>query len=114
MLEFSTLGRAFMTLLRLLAGSGQVYRTLSAHSPSLGPLYLVVFWLLFTAIVTPLFLAILNDAYALRDEQRQVRRAEAAAEAKREAEAAAEAKREAARAQTSTRRLAGLRKGGRS
>jgi len=67
--EFSSVPNAFFTLCICVAGSGFIYRPLTAHFPVLGPLFFVVFTLTHLLVITPLFLATLNDAYAVRDEQ---------------------------------------------
>jgi len=50
--------------------------------PTLGPLFFVVFTMTHLLVITPLFLATLNDAYAVRDEQ--MRQAEERRQAMRE------------------------------
>ena len=66
---FSSVPYAFFTLCRCVAGSGFIYRPLRDAFPTLGPIFFVVFTLTHLLVITPLFLATLNDAYAVRDEQ---------------------------------------------
>jgi len=67
--EFSSIPTAFFTLCVCVAGSGYIYRPIQAQYPVLGPLFFVIFTLMHLLVITPLFLATLNDAYAVRDEQ---------------------------------------------
>lgn len=66
---FSSVPQAFFTLCVCVAGSGFIYRPLNEHFPYLGPAFFVIFTLTHLLVITPLFLATLNDAYAVRDEQ---------------------------------------------
>ena len=58
-----------MSLLRCVAGSGFIYRSIVRTNPVTGPLFFVVFTLTHLVMITPLFLAVINDAYAVRWEQ---------------------------------------------
>jgi len=70
--EFSSIPMAFFTLSICVSGSGAIYRKLAIYYPTMGPLYFVVFTMTHLVLVTPLFLATLNDAYSVRDEQMQL------------------------------------------
>lgn len=80
--EFSSIPNAFFTLCICVAGSGFIYTPLRTAFPTLGPLFFVVFTMTHLLVITPLFLATLNDAYAVRDEQ--MRQAEERRQAMRE------------------------------
>ena len=69
--EFSTLIDALFTLTTMIAGYGGVYRRLVASYPVIGPIYFFVFNIVVLVFVTPFFLAIINDAYAVRNSQLQ-------------------------------------------
>jgi len=82
--EFSSVPTSFFTLCICVAGSGYIYRPLAAQFPWLGPIFFCTFTLTHLLVITPLFLATLNDAYAVRDEQmRQAAERRAAKEAER-------------------------------
>jgi hypothetical protein len=82
--DFSSVPTAFFTLTKMVAGSGIAYRTLRDDFPLAGPLFFVAFTLTHLLLLTPLFLATLNDAYAVRHEQmRQAAERRAAREAKK-------------------------------
>ena len=84
---FSSVPSAFFTLCVCVAGSGFIYRPLRDAFPTLGPIFFVVFTLTHLLVITPLFLATLNDAYAVRDEQmRQAAERRAAKEQSRRKE----------------------------
>lgn len=84
---FSSVPQAFFTLCVCVAGSGFIYRPLREHFPVLGPAFFVIFTLTHLLVITPLFLATLNDSYAVRDEQmRQAAERRAAKEAARRKE----------------------------
>ena len=70
--EFSSLPRSFFTLSICFSGSGSVYRKIITISPFIGPLYFFSYSILWLLIITPLFLATLNDGYAVRNEQLRV------------------------------------------
>lgn len=85
--EFSSIPSAFMQLSICVSGSGIIYFKLAKHFPTLGPAYFIVFTMTHLLLITPLFLATLNDAYAVRDEQlRMQAERKAAKEAQRAAE----------------------------
>ena len=87
MQEFSSVPSAFLQLVICVSGSGAIYSKLTSHFPTLGPIYFIVFTMTHLLLITPLFLATLNDAYAVRDEQvRLLAERKAAKEAQRAAE----------------------------
>ena len=84
---FSSVPTSFFTLCVCVAGSGFIYRPLREKFPNSGPAFFVVFTLTHLLVITPLFLATLNDAYAVRDEQmRQAAERRAAKEESRRKE----------------------------
>ena len=85
--DFSSVPTAFFTLVVCVAGSGFIYGPLRDNYPVIGPTFFVVFTLTHLLVITPLFLATLNDAYAVRDEQmRQAAERRAAKEESRRKE----------------------------
>ena len=69
--EFSDPMWAFLTLFKCVAGSGSIYKPLQRTHPFTGAVFFVVFTLMHLILVTPLFLAIINDAYQVRSAQLQ-------------------------------------------
>ena len=64
--EFSSVYEAFFTLSVAVAGFGGTYWNLYRAEPVLGPLFFISFQLSVLVFITPFFLAIINDAYAMR------------------------------------------------
>jgi len=69
--EFSDPVWAFLTLFKCVAGSGSIYKSLMRTHPTVGAIYFTVFTLVHLILVTPLFLAIITDAYQVRSAQLQ-------------------------------------------
>ena len=64
--EFSSIWHAFFTLIVCVSGFGGVYWDLARVEPVLGPLFFIAFQLCVLIFIIPFFLAIINDAYAMR------------------------------------------------
>jgi len=64
--EFSSLYDAFFTLTVAVAGFGGTYWNLLRVAPIAGPIFFIFFQLSVLVFITPFFLAIINDAYAVR------------------------------------------------
>jgi len=69
MLAFSTLFRSFISLVKLLMGDDSIYHEMATSRPNVGALvFLVVFLAIFYFMILPLFIAIMTDAYFLRQQ----------------------------------------------
>lgn len=64
--EFCTFLRSFFTICQMLAGSGEIYFRLTRVFPITGSIFFFFCHLMVMIIITPLYLAIINEAYAIR------------------------------------------------
>jgi len=69
MFVFSTLYRSIVSLVRLLMGDDAIYHEMATSRPNVGALiFLIVFLAVFYFMILPLFIAIMTDAYFLRQQ----------------------------------------------